>query len=93
MSKEKVIGIDLGATNVRGACVSENEMSEIKGQRIRSNGTKEEVLEDVFTLTDKLMNDEIAAIGMGVRAWSTWKMELYLTCSTFLRGRKFILKS
>ncbi len=66
MNKETVIGIDLGATNIRGACVNENTISEILSQRIRSNGTEQEVLEDVFTLTDKLINDKIAAIGIGV---------------------------
>ena len=60
----KVIGIDLGATNVRGACVTENEISEIKSKRIRSSGTEQEVLDDVFELADQLMSSEIAAIGM-----------------------------
>src|ERR1041385_653033 len=66
MSKRKVIGIDLGATNVRGACVDEQEIPEIKSKRIRSQGTEQEVLEDVFELTDQLINDDIVAIGMGV---------------------------
>jgi glucokinase len=66
MAKETVIGIDLGATNIRGACVNENNISEIKSQRIRSSGTEQEVLEDVFALTDKLVDDKIAAIGIGV---------------------------
>src|SRR2546422_4823816 len=35
MNKETVIGIDLGATNIRGACVNENNISEIRLQRIR----------------------------------------------------------
>jgi len=62
----KVIGIDLGATNVRGACVSEDEISTIKSKRIRSNGAEQEVLQDVYEVADELMNDEIAAIGIGV---------------------------
>lgn len=66
MNKETVIGIDLGATNIRGACVSEKNISKIKAQRIRSNGTEQEVLEDVFALTDKLIDGKIAAIGIGV---------------------------
>ncbi len=66
MNKESVIGIDLGATNIRGACVNENNISEIKLQRIRSSGTEREVLEDVFALTDMLIDNKIAAIGIGV---------------------------
>ena len=66
MNKETVIGIDLGATNIRGARVSENIISEILSQRIGSSGTEQEVLEDVFALTNQLINDKITAIGIGV---------------------------
>jgi glucokinase len=66
MNKEAVIGIDLGATNIRGASVKENHISDIQSQRIRSSGTEQEVLEDVFTLTDKLIDKKTAAIGIGV---------------------------
>ncbi|MGN6213278.1 ROK family protein [Parafilimonas sp.] len=64
--KEKIIGIDLGATNIRGAVVQENDLSQITSQRIRSNGSEEDVLHDVFALTDALMHDDITAIGIGV---------------------------
>jgi len=63
---EKIIGIDLGATNIRAAIVQENNVGEILSQRIRSKGTTEEVLQDVFAITDKLINDDINAIGIGV---------------------------
>lgn len=63
---EKIIGIDLGATNIRGAIVQDENLSEIKSQRIHSNGTEEEVLNDVFALTDSLINNDVAAIGIGV---------------------------
>src|SRR5215472_17138983 len=66
MSNKTVIGIDLGATNIRGACVKENNISDIQSQRIRSSGTEQEVLEDVFAVTDKLIDENIAAIGIGV---------------------------
>jgi glucokinase len=66
MKKEKLIGIDLGATNIRGAWVSGKNLSNLQGNRIRSQGTKEEVTEDVFQLTDKLFDDEVLAIGIGV---------------------------
>ncbi len=63
---EKIIGIDLGATNIRGAIVQENDLSQVASQRIRSNGSEEDVLNDVFALTDELMHDDITAIGIGV---------------------------
>lgn len=64
--KEKIIGIDLGATNIRGAVVFENDLSEIITQRVNSKGSEEEVLKDVFAVTDALINDDVAAIGIGV---------------------------
>ena len=66
MEEEKIIGIDLGATNVRAASVAANVLSEIVTQRIRSKGTEEEVLQDVFAVTDALITKEVAAIGIGV---------------------------
>jgi glucokinase len=66
MDSKNIIGIDLGATNIRGACVNENTLSTIKSQRIRSSGTEQEVLEDVFSLTDQLIDEKVTAIGIGV---------------------------
>jgi glucokinase len=63
---EKIIGIDLGATNIRGTIVHDKNVGEIISQRIRSNGITEEVLQDVFAITDKLMHDDVTAIGIGV---------------------------
>ena len=57
MESKKIIGIDLGATNIRGAVISGDEISEIKSHRIKSNGTEEEVLNDVFALLDKLKEE------------------------------------
>lgn len=62
----KVIGIDLGATNIRGAVVSEDSLSEIISRRIQTKGTEEQVLQDVYSLIDALINKEVRAIGIGV---------------------------
>ncbi|MES2108462.1 MAG: ROK family protein [Bacteroidota bacterium] len=66
MNNEKVIGIDLGATNIRGAVVSNGNLSEIISRRIHTNGTEEQVLEDVYFVVDKLIDSEVKAIGIGV---------------------------
>jgi glucokinase len=66
MSKEKVIGIDLGATNIRGAVVSDSELSAIASQRIHSDGSVEDVLKDIHEVIDTLNTPDIAAIGIGV---------------------------
>jgi glucokinase len=66
MKTEKIIGIDLGATNIRGAVVNGEQISDIVSRRIHVKGTEEQVLEDVYWLIDQLINDEVKAIGIGV---------------------------
>ena len=66
MKGENIIGIDLGATNIRGAVVSNQAISEIVSRRIHVKGTEEEVLEDVYWLIDKLISKDVKAIGIGV---------------------------
>jgi glucokinase len=62
----KVIGIDLGATNIRGAVVIGDTLINIMSARIHSDGTVEEVLGDIYQVVDALIDDSIAAIGIGV---------------------------
>lgn len=66
MTDKKVIGIDLGATNIRGAVVSGYALSEIVSARIHREGSMEDVLDDIHQVVDALMTGEIAAIGIGV---------------------------
>ncbi|MBS1522081.1 MAG: ROK family protein [Bacteroidetes bacterium] len=62
----KVIGIDLGATNIRGAVVIGDTLLNIVSARIHSDGTVDEVLEDIYQVVDALIDDSITAIGIGV---------------------------
>src|SRR5665213_3265078 len=62
MDRIKIIGIDLGATNIRGAIVYNEEISAITSRRIHTKGTEEQVLGDVYSLIDK----DVKAIGIGV---------------------------
>lgn len=66
MAKETIIGIDMGGTNVRAGLVCENELTGIISKRINSRGTTDEVLQQLFSLTDELINDDIQSIGIGV---------------------------
>jgi len=66
MNNKQIIGIDLGATNIRGAVVNNEDLSEITSRRIKTKGTQEQVLEDVYSLIDVLMDKNIKAIGIGV---------------------------
>ena len=62
----KVIGIDLGATNIRGAVVIGDTLLNIVSARIHSDGSVEEVLNDIYQVVDALIDDSIVAIGIGV---------------------------
>jgi glucokinase len=66
MSKEIILGIDLGGTNIRGGLVTENSLSTIHSQRVTADGSVEEVLQEFFAVTDRLFNDSTKAIGIGV---------------------------
>jgi glucokinase len=68
MTDKKVIGIDLGATNIRGAIVTANQTAGITpiSARIHTDGTQEDVVKDIFQVIDSLMTKEIVAIGIGV---------------------------
>jgi glucokinase len=66
MDEQKVIGLDLGATNIRGGLIHGGRLSQIQSRRIQSAGTVEEVLEDIYAIIDGLIEKELAAIGIGV---------------------------
>jgi glucokinase len=66
MNNEKVIGLDLGASNIRGGLIHGNRLSQIHSRRIQGAGTVEEVLEDIYAIIDLLIEKEVSAIGIGV---------------------------
>ena len=66
MNDQKIIGIDLGATNIRGGLVNGKQLSQIVSRRINSEGSIEEVMKDIFEIVDNLIENDVAAIGIGV---------------------------
>ena len=56
-----VIGIDLGATNIRGAVVSNDSLSDIISVRIHGDGAVEDVLNDIYQVIDALLAPESSA--------------------------------
>ena len=66
MNEHKVIGLDLGASNIRGGLIHGDRISQIHSRRIQSAGTVEDVLEDIYAIVDLLMEKEVVAIGIGV---------------------------
>lgn len=66
MNDKKIIGIDLGATNIRAGLVNGNQLSQIISKRINSGGSVDVVMNDIFELVNSLMDDRVSAIGIGV---------------------------
>src|SRR5664279_775580 len=66
MNDQKVIGLDLGASNIRGGLIHGDRISQIHSRRIQSAGTVEEVLDDIYAIIDLLIEKDVVAIGIGV---------------------------
>lgn len=63
---EKIIGVDLGGTNIRAGRVLQQQLQKTVSCKTRSGGTEEEVLQDLYQLIDSLIEHDTAAIGVGV---------------------------
>ncbi|TWR24139.1 ROK family protein [Mucilaginibacter achroorhodeus] len=67
MNDLNIIGIDLGATNVRGAIVTNGKLSTISSSPIQSQGSEDDVLGDICKIINQLLMQQPAeAIGVGV---------------------------
>ncbi len=66
MNEAKLIGIDLGATNIRAGIVQGGTIKKIETKKIKSAGTVEDVLADFYLLIDALLDKDVVAIGVGV---------------------------
>ena len=66
MKNDSIIGIDLGGTNIRGGVVANDILTNIISKKINAQGSAEEVLEELFSLTDLLIKKPVKAIGIGV---------------------------
>ena len=66
MNYSNTIGIDLGGTNMRGGLVNGKQLVNITSERINSKAAAEEIVQQLFTLTERLINNSVSAIGIGV---------------------------
>jgi glucokinase len=66
MNYSNTIGIDLGGTNMRGGLVNGRQLVNITSERINSKAAAEEIVQQLFTLTERLINNSVSAIGIGV---------------------------
>lgn len=60
------IGIDLGGTNVRAGIVQGNALQRIVSRKINAAVSAEEVLQQLITITNELIDDSVGSIGVGV---------------------------
>ncbi|HEY5408998.1 MAG TPA: ROK family protein [Ginsengibacter sp.] len=66
MVKKNIIGIDMGGTNVRAGLVCENKLQTIVSKRVNSQVSADEVLNQLFSITDELITTDVDSIGIGV---------------------------
>ena len=66
MKQPIILGVDLGATNIRAAQVSRDSISTIQSKKINSTGSVQEVLQDVFEVVDLTIDQNVEGIGIGV---------------------------
>jgi glucokinase len=62
----KILGIDLGGTNIRAGLVENNSLLKITSAPVTKNGSEKEVLNDVFNLIASFSTEKISGIGIGV---------------------------
>jgi len=66
MKLEKIIGVDLGGTNVRTGRVFNGEIEDIFSRKISSEAFEQIVLDEVIESIHKVFDNSISAIGVGV---------------------------
>ncbi len=66
MASGKIIGIDVGGTNIRAGIVESGQLEKIESERVNAQGSVEEVLEQLCALIDKTGTAGIDGIGIGV---------------------------
>lgn len=71
MKNEMILGVDMGGTNVRAGMVQRGTVNNLTSKRLNARGTAGEVLLELFTLTDQLMEPAIKAIGIGFPGLAT----------------------
>lgn len=66
MKEESVIGIDLGATNIRVGKVADGAITALESEKIREGRQPSTLLNQIGGLIEKVSDTSTAAIGMGV---------------------------
>jgi glucokinase len=62
----KVLGIDIGGTNLRAGLVEDNAVATIESLKIKKSESETEIMNDLNSLIGKFLKDKIEGIGIGV---------------------------
>jgi len=66
MNDKRILGIDLGGTNARSGIIEQGKLINKKAIKIHSNGSKKQVLNELYGLIDRSIDSSVEAIGVGV---------------------------
>ncbi|HUG44171.1 MAG TPA: ROK family protein [Acidobacteriota bacterium] len=66
VSGEALIGVDMGATNVRAARISRGRLQQFFTASVPSQGSEKEILDCVLSAVESVMNDQVGGVGCGV---------------------------
>jgi len=64
----RVIGVDMGGTNVRAALVEDNKVLKTVSDKINRDGSMQEVIDNITDSIDKVWTRDVKGIGIGVPA-------------------------
>lgn len=66
MKERAIVGVDLGGTNVRAGRVEGGRLTAVRSVPVRSGGSAGEVLEDLRSAVDGVLEASVAGLGVGV---------------------------
>ncbi|MDF1613062.1 ROK family protein [Stygiobacter electus] len=61
-----VLGVDIGGTNIRVGLVENNSLVRIEKQKIKADGTEDEIIDEIKSLINRFSLNQIEGIGIGV---------------------------
>lgn len=82
----------MGGTNIRGGLVKEGELTGVLSRKINADGSVEEVLQELFSLIDGLINGSVKAIGIGVPGLMDEETEMVLDVVNIPSWKKVALR-
>lgn len=66
MRNSKAIGVDMGGTNIRAACIGDQGVEAMRSIPCPARASKDEVIDSLIDLISPLMDPDVVAIGAGI---------------------------